>query len=341
MSARDGLAAETLPCWMEYGKLSTGCGIALEQFRRRETVHAYLLSGAQGLGKATFAKVLTCALFCSSEKKPCGQCEGCRQVLRGANPDVLYITPEGDKQIGVDKVREVIDAISQHAFGSGCRVVIVEPVEKLTPQAQNCLLKSLEEPVSNVVFLLLAHELTALLGTIASRCARVKLIPWPDDAMEYTLKALGYDNAALVQVLPLASGNIGQALDMLQDRQQDRELQTLVGKALTAASDADVVGLSTALKEEKEGASRYFTALENAFRQALLVKTGQLRPEALVAYPSGWRDAVAAAPVESLTRLLHSVAEARRLKASQVNWQSTVDHLMMKIQGEKSQWQQS
>lgn len=336
----DDSLAQALPAFMDFGSLNASCGIVLDQFRRKEMVHAYLLTGARGLGKATFAKVLACALFCTSEQKPCGHCDECKRVLRGANPDVIQVAPEGDKQIGVDRVREVVESISQHAFGAGHRVVMVEPVEKLTPQAQNCLLKSLEEPVSHVVFLLLAHELTALLGTIASRCARVKLTPWPDAAMKATLKQLGYEEPSVARILPLCSGNIGQAIDLLVDKTQDQELQTWVNKALTSASDADVVSISTSLREDREGAARYLSALERALHQALLVKTGQLPLSALDGYASPWQDSVAVATVEGLTGLMRSVAEARKLKASQVNWQSTIDHLMIKILGERKRWRQ-
>ncbi len=335
----DDAMARSLPV-MEDGSLNASCEIVLEQFRRRETVHAYLLTGARGLGKATFAKALTCTLFCASEQKPCGVCEGCGQVLRGVHPDVVWVRPEGDKQIGVERVREVIDTISQHAFGAGTRVVLVEPVEKLTTQAQNCLLKSLEEPVSDVIFLLMAHELTALLGTIASRCARVKLTPWSDVALEATLSRLGYEPASIERILPLCSGNIGQAIGLLEDQQQDQQLQSWVHKALSATGDAEVVGLSTSLKEDREGANRFLDALEQALHQALLVKTGRLPVSALDGYPSQWREAVLSAPVQGVTELIHSVAEARKLRASQVNWQSTVDHLMIKILGERMRWRQ-
>ncbi|NLV59549.1 MAG: hypothetical protein GXY67_12390 [Clostridiales bacterium] len=336
----DETAAQSLPAWMEYESLSAGCGIVLDQFKRRETVHAYLLTGARGLGKGAFAKVLTCALFCTSQSKPCGVCEGCMGVLRGANPDVLRLAPEGEKQIGIEKVREVIDAINQHAFGAGYRVVLIEPVEKLTPQAQNCLLKSLEEPASNVVFLLMAHELTAVLGTIASRCLRVAMTPWPDERMLTTLEKLGYESARVEWVVPLAGGNIGQALDLLEGQQQDRELQAWVHQALSASGDRELVQISTGLKDDREGAQRLLDALEQALRLALLVKTGQLSPGALQGYPKPWQEAVDAAPIQGLTGLMHAIAQARRLRASQVNWQSTLDHLMMKLLRERMKWRQ-
>ena len=80
---------------------------------------------------------------------------------------------------------------------------------KMTPQAQNALLKSLEEPVAQVVFLLMTHELTATLGTIASRCVRVKLSPWPDEQLKAALLQAGYPMDRVEAVLPRSAGNIG------------------------------------------------------------------------------------------------------------------------------------
>ena len=341
MNSTDEVLAQVLLAGADNMPMSASGAVVLEQFRRREPLHAYLISGAKGLGKATFAKVLVCTLFCEAGAQgPCGICAGCKSVLNAQNPDVLTVEPEGSKQVGVERIREVISAISQHAFGTGYRVVVIEPVEKLTPQAQNCLLKSLEEPVSNVVFLLLAHELTAILGTIASRCARVKLAPWADEAMISALDAHGYGQAEIHGVLPVVSGNIGQALEMLAEQEESKDINVFLQKALDVRSDMDVVSLSTGLKENRENAERYVNAIEQAVHTALLVRTGQLDANALKDVPESWKALVPVVPVESFTKLMMAVFEARRLRLGQVNWQSNIDHLLIKILEERRKWQQ-
>lgn len=329
-----------LPVWMDYHRLHASCEIAMKQFQKQEMVHAYLLSGARGLGKATFAKVLVCTLFCTSQNRPCGECEGCRHVLFGTNPDVLSVVPEGSKQIGVEQVRKVLETISRHAFGAEYRVVVVEPVERLTPQAQNALLKSLEEPPARVIFLLLAHEMTALLGTIASRCARIKLTPWPDDAVEGTLVKMGYGAENVRWVLPMCSGNIGDALFMLKEEARQETIQQWLTCVLGMTADADVVRLSTAMKDAREDAQENLNALEMALHQVLLVKTGQMGVDSLRRYPQNWQDDVQSAPLEDVVNLLREVMRARRLKSSQVNWQSTIDQLLMKLLEERIKWRQ-
>ena len=298
------------PVFTDYGRLSASCKTALHQFQTGEMVHAYLLTGARGLGKRTFARLLASALFCTSEtdEKPCGVCEGCRRVWDDNEPDVISLFADDGKQIGVDRVRDVIRAVGQHSFGTGYRVVLIEPVEKMTPQAQNCLLKSLEEPVARVVFLLMTHELTATLGTIASRCARIKMRPWPDALMTETLTRMGCDPARIPTAVGLAAGS---------------------AEGETGAYD------------QRETADQYLILLENALHQALLAKAGLLPEGALAQYPAAWRACLPQADEAGLNRMLDAVFLARKRRVGQVNWQSTVDQLMMTILEEQKTWRQS
>lgn len=336
------MANDTLmPAFTQYGRLNAGLQVVLNQFQRRQTVHAYLLTGAKGLGKRTLAMYLASTLFCMSERRPCGECAACRRVMDGNEPDVLTLFPREGKQIGVDQVRDVIQQTSQHAFGSGYRVVLIEPMEKMTPQAQNCLLKSLEEPVANVVFLLMTHELSATLGTIASRCMRVKLTPWPDEILSDTLIRLGHGPQDISAVLPRCGGNIGMALSMLTQEAHGDEARQFVREALSIRTDAAAVGLSTRMKESRDQADRYLEELEEAVHQAILVRTGQMPLSAAPALPPLWQKAAQQAPVSELNALLACIFDTRRRKAGQVNWQSNIDHLFMKLLEEHTKWQQS
>lgn len=329
-----------LPAFTDYERLNAGLGVVKQQFIQQKPVHAYLLTGARGLGKRTFAKVLASALFCTSEKKPCGKCEACRRVADGNEPDLLEVYADGSSSIVIDQIREIIQKVSQHAFGTGYRVVLIEPVEKMTIQAQNCLLKSLEEPVANVVFLLLTHELTATLGTIASRCIRVKMNPWPDAILQNTLQRLGHALPDIETVLARCGGNIGTAVGMLAERDTASEEHQFAMDVLSITNDAAAVSFSTRLKEDKGGAEGYLNAIEQAIHQALLVRTGRLSPSFTANYPPHWQKAIERAPAADINNLLSAVFETRRRKAGQVNWQSNIDHLMIRLLEEHQKWQQ-
>ena len=334
-TARD----DTLPAYTAYGRLGAGYVLLWRHMDEKRRNHAYLLAGPKGIGKYTFARLLAAKLQCSGLPKPCGQCDACVRVLGGNEPDVIEIQGVDDKAIPIERIREAIAQISQHSFGSGPRVVIVEPVERLTPAAQNCLLKSLEEPQADVVFLLLTHEPSAVLGTIASRCAMVKLTPWPDDELKDALLAMGFDAGRVQKVLPRAGGNIGEALTALRDEAGESESAALAEAALSATSDAVTVALSTRLKDDRGGAEQTLAAIEQSLHTALMAKAGILQMEALNG--NATREFAQNASEQQLAALLQAVFDTRRRRQSQVNWQASIDRLLMTIVEAKNKWRQS
>lgn len=155
-------------------------------------VHAYLISGASGMGKRTLARLMAQYLLCTGEHRPCGACPACIQVREGNHPDVMTVKPgvplspevkAGLVGIPVDEIRYVISMVGQHTFVGGRRVVIIERAEKMNQPAQNALLKTLEEPLAGTIFLLLTESPELLLPTIVSRCRALKLHPWPDETV--------------------------------------------------------------------------------------------------------------------------------------------------------------
>lgn len=330
--------AGVLPAFMDYPALGGGYTLLWQLAQTGTMTHAILLAGPAGVGKATFARTIAAMRFCESSAAPCGQCDSCRRVYSGNEPDLIEVFSQNSKPIPIDLIRDTIAQISRHSFGIGGRVVLIEPVEKLTPAAQNCLLKSLEEPPADVLFLLCAHEPSALLGTIASRCANIRLAPWADEKIESTLQAMGYTSEAIHAVLPQAGGVIGSAVAMLDDEAGQSELQSMIDRILSCNKDADAVSLSTALKDNRDGATQTLTALENAFHQALMAQTGLLGAQTIRS--SAIRSWCEHSSAQELTTLIQAVFDTRKRRQSQVNWQAGIDHLLITILEAKTRWQQ-
>ena len=145
--------------------------------------HAYLLVGPKHVGKMTLAVGFAQALNCASEDKPCGECHSCRRIASGSHSDVEVIRlaevaedqAVSRKMIGVDQIREMQRNVNLNSYEGGYRVIIIDGAEFMSEGAANSLLKTLEEPPSATVFILLASEEKALLPTIHSRCQRLEL----------------------------------------------------------------------------------------------------------------------------------------------------------------------
>lgn len=154
---------------------------------------AWLLTGKANIGKTAFAQHLAQALLCETptvQHEPCGICPSCHLFSQYSHPDFYTLTPEipegesgGRKllQIKIDAVREVIEHIQLTSVRGGKRVVLIQPAESMNLQAANALLKILEEPPENVIFLLVSHSRDKLLPTIKSRC-RQWILPAPTHA---------------------------------------------------------------------------------------------------------------------------------------------------------------
>lgn len=134
--------------------------------------HAYLFAGPRGTGKTSTARILAKALNCDNgpTPKPCGECHNCQSIAEGSSMDVLEIDAASNR--GIDSIKELRDKIAFAPVDGRYKVYIIDEVHMLTPEASNALLKTLEEPPENVVFILATTDPQKVLPTIHSRCQR-------------------------------------------------------------------------------------------------------------------------------------------------------------------------
>ncbi len=188
----------------------------------QKTVNAYLFSGSKGIGKKTTSLPFVAALLCEHPKggKPCLSCPSCKLLAADSHPDLIVLQTSADKKsIGVEIVREkLIKEAYIRPFSSTKKVFLIENGELLTTEAQNALLKVLEEPPEYVVFLILTTEKKQLLETVRSRCFKLQFLPLCEKLCNaYFQNITGYDESRKALAAGFSQGIIGQGKKMLLD----------------------------------------------------------------------------------------------------------------------------
>lgn len=181
---------------------------------QKKIAHAYIIQGERFSGKEFITKVFAAALQCEKQgTEPCGECRSCKQVQSGNQPDIIYLRHERPNSIGVEDVRSQINSdIAIMPYSSPYKIYIINEGEMLTDQAQNALLKTLEEPPAYAVLIILTTNLEALLPTILSRCVVLHMKPVQDGLVkEYLKKELMIPDYKADICVAFARGNIGRA----------------------------------------------------------------------------------------------------------------------------------
>ena len=193
---------------------------------REALAHAYLFAGPSHVGKMTLALNLAQAVNCDAEEPPCGVCDSCQKILAAKHADVQIISLASDAssteaktrtEIGIEQIRQLQHSSSLPPFEGKYKLFIIDGVEFLSIEAANCLLKTLEEPVGKVMFILLTTDDSLIPATVISRCQRLELIPLAADGVENILNQQGIEPDRAKLLARLSRGCLGWALSAAAD----------------------------------------------------------------------------------------------------------------------------
>lgn len=308
---------------VDFAGLSDSLDRLITDYERGLPSHALLLSGAEGLYKQGLAHFLARALLCQgAQDRPCDRCRSCKRALEGRHSNLLSLSlSPREKSIKIDQLRALLKELSTSPLEPGRRVILIADVDRMTVQAQNALLKSLEEPEPDSFFILTSSNEQALLPTVLSRCRIQRLLPWPMGPVKAFLHRRGYDGNRQDELAALCQGRPGKALQIDQDPQYQKQRALADECFFSLRQLKDVPAASTRLRDEREAAPTLLDLIELKAQQSLSSK--------LLGHDSS--DPWAKASVPALKALIEEVFSARRYLASNVSWQAIADRLLLMI----------
>lgn len=239
--------------------------------------HSYIFTGDPGSGKKLLASTYATALQCEEGgTEPCGQCDSCKKAIGKNHPDIITVSHEKPNTISIDEIREqVVNDVAIKPYCSHYKVYIIADAELMTPQAQNALLKTIEEPPEYAVIMLLTSNVEGLLPTIRSRCVRLDLKVVDDGLVKkYLMEHLHIPDYQAEIDTSYAHGSIGKAKEAATS-QEFADITQNALKILKYADTMEVYELTEAIKNltsEKQNISDYLDIFLFWFRDILMFK---------------------------------------------------------------------
>ena len=190
----------------------------------KKVSHAYIINGEKGAGKMLIADAFALTLQCEKQgENPCMECHSCKQALSGNHPDIIHVSHEKPGTISVEEIRtQLNNDILIKPYSSPKKIYIIDEADKLTVQAQNALLKTIEEPPEYGVVILITNNADALLPTILSRCVVLNIKPVKDSVIKrYLMERLKVPDYKADLSIAFARGNVGKAVALASSENFD------------------------------------------------------------------------------------------------------------------------
>lgn len=308
---------------------------AIEQ---NKVSHAYIINGERNSGKEFIAKVFAMALQCQERKngEPCQECHSCRQALSGNHPDIIFVSHEKPNVIGVDDIRTQINGdVAIKPYSSPKKIYIMNEGEKMTVQAQNALLKTLEEPPEYALILILTTNPETLLPTILSRCVVLNMKPVRDELVKkFLIKEMEIPDYKADVCVAFARGNVGKARLLAKSEEFDKvKDEALI--LLRNINDMEIHEIVAAIKKITEyqfDVNDYLDILSIWYRDVLLYKATRdvngliFREE--IQYI---RKVADKSTYEGIERIIEALEKSKQRLSANVNFDLTMELLLLTI----------
>ena len=299
--------------------------------------HAYILNGERGSGKRMLANLFATTLLCESgNSEPCGKCHSCRQAESGNHPDIIRVSHEKPNTISVDDIREQVNNdVVIKPYSSKYKIYIIADADMMSVQAQNALLKTLEEPPQYAVIMLLTENAEALLPTIRSRCVMMKLRNIKDQLVKkYLMEQMEIPDYKADVCVAFAQGNMGKAI-MLATSEYFNEIKEDAVHLLRNIDSMSVSDLMEAVKHcmtYKLEIGDYLDVIAIWYRDVLIYKATKNVDRVVFSDQLRYiRERASKSSYEGIENILDGLDKAKsRIKAN-VNLELAMELLLLTI----------
>ncbi len=299
--------------------------------------HAYVIQGELGAGKEFIAKIFAKTIQCErGETEPCEECRSCKQIENNNHPDVIWVTHEKPNSIGVEDIRgQINNDMGIKPYYGPKKIYIIKDAQKMTVQAQNALLKTLEEPPAYGVILLLTTNAEALLPTILSRCVILHMRPAEDKKIvDYLMKQLQVPDYKASVCAAFARGNVGKAKALAEneDFEHIKEEAVSLLKYIQDMEISEIVAAVKKISDFKLDVNNYLDIIAVWFRDILLFKAtkdvNSLIFKEEIQYIKRTADR---SSYEGIENVIEAIDKAQTRLSANVNFDLTMELLFLTI----------
>ncbi|MGN0298801.1 MAG: ATP-binding protein [Lachnospiraceae bacterium] len=308
----------------------------LKTLADQQVSHCYILNGEKGMGKKMIATQFAKMLQCTGEgTRPCGKCQSCIQCDSRNHPDVIYVGHEKPNTIGVNDIRQGLVAdIQIKPYEGPYKIYIIDEAEKMSIEAQNAMLKTIEEPPSYGIIFLLTANLNALLPTVQSRSIVLSLRPVQEQAVREYLEANGVDENNIPSIVTFARGNIGRAMRMASSESFVSMMGSLTNllRNVSEMSFEQLLDGIQLLVDYKLNVNDCLDFIQMWYRDVLMLKATQNLNVLLFKDEYRYINQCAKkSSYEGIEKIIEGINVAKRRLEANVNYELTMELLLLTI----------